>query len=154
LTTHVRRPRLAAILVGALCIGLAAGAVSYLASSLVIGPAVRADTEELRERGAQTYFVSCGQFFEPRFWPECVGDANAKRARGARELVAFCTDKEPYNRFFHPEDCLSDNGPLLALTGGPRPIDAVAGGVATVAAIGVLGVHAMLRRGAGTCQAE
>ena len=147
MTDRRRQLRLAAgLLGGALVIGLAAGAVSYLSSSLVIGPAWRADTAELRERGASIYFESCAQFAEPRFWPECVGDAHAKRARGARELVAFCTGEVRYNRFLHADDCLSDERPPIALVGGPRPEDVQVGATAAGLAFVALGVLAAWRR--------
>ena len=139
-------PKLATRLIGgSLLIGLAVGALSYLGSSLVIGPAVRADADELRERGARMYFESCAGFFEPRFWPECVGDANAKRARGARELVAFCTGEVRYNRFFQPENCLSKSAPPLALTAGPRRADLVAGAIAAAVGFAVLAGLTFLR---------
>jgi hypothetical protein len=127
-----------------LALGLAASAVSYLTSSLAIGPAVRADTEELRERGAKTYFESCAGFAEPRFWPECIGDAEEKRTRGASELVLFCTGEDRFNRFFGPEDCLAEERPLLALTGGPRREDAVVGGIVAALSLAVLGVLTFL----------
>ncbi|HEX6138969.1 MAG TPA: hypothetical protein VF013_00720 [Candidatus Limnocylindria bacterium] len=134
------------VLGGSLVIGLAVAALSYLGTSLAIWPEVRADAAVLRERGARLYFDSCAQFFEPRFWPECIGDADDKRARGARELVAFCTGVVRYNRFFGPEDCLSDDRPLAALTVGPRPEDATAGVAAALAALGALSVAGIAGR--------
>jgi hypothetical protein len=131
--------RLAAILVaGALLVGVAAGALSYLGSSLVVGPAIRAGTDELRERGARIYFESCAGFsVEPRFWPECVGDVDEKRERGAQKLVEFCTGQDRYVRFFGPQNCLAEDRPLLLLTAGPTRQDLVVGGV--VAAVSLVG---------------
>jgi hypothetical protein len=133
------RYRLAALLVaGALFVGLAASALSYLGSSLVIGPAVRADTEELRQRGARIYFESCAGFsVEPRFWPECVGDVDEKRERGAQKLVEFCTGQDRYVRFFGPEHCLAEDRPPLLLTADPTRNDVLVGGV--VAAVALVG---------------
>lgn len=134
------------VVAASLALGLAAGAFSYLSSSLAIGPAVRADTEELRERGAEIYFESCAGFAEPRFWPECIGDADEKRTRGASELVRFCTGQDRFNRFFGPEDCLADERPALALTDAPRPGDAVAGGIVAAASLAIMGVLALASR--------
>lgn len=133
------RLRLAIILIGgSLLLGLAAGTLSYLDSSLVIGPAWRASTEELRERGARIYFESCAGFAEPRFWPECVGDAEEKRLRGASQLVLVCNGTVPYKRFFDAEDCLAEDRPPFALIAGPRQEDAVAGGLVAAVAFVVL----------------
>jgi hypothetical protein len=107
---------------------------------------VRAGTEELRERGAMIYFESCAGFAEPRFWPECSGDAEENRTRGAEALVAFCTDVEPFNRFFGPEDCLAMDRPPIALTSSPRREDAVKGAVVAASAFTVLVLLAILTR--------
>jgi hypothetical protein len=135
------------IVAGAVLIGLAAGTLRYLGSALVIGPAWRADAKELRERGARIYFESCAGFsIEPRFWPECVGDAPDKRARGAEALVAFCTDVDLYNRFFGPEDCLAEDRPPLELTAAPRADDAGLGAIAAAVALVALGLMTYLAR--------
>jgi hypothetical protein len=132
---------------GALLIGLAAGTLGYLGSSLVIGPEVRAGTDELRERGARIYFESCAGFsVEPRFWPECVGDAPDKRIRGAEALVAFCTGADRYNRFFGPNNCLADNRPPLALTATPEVEDIGLGAIAAAVALAALAVMTLLTR--------
>jgi hypothetical protein len=139
--------RLAVILIGgSLLLGLAVGVLSYLSSSLVIGPAWRASADELRERGARIYFESCAQFAEPRFWPECIGDADEKRSRGATQLVLFCTDRVLYKRFFGPEDCLAEDRPPLALTGGPRIDHLASGGVVAVGAFAALGLLSVSTR--------
>lgn len=130
------RPRARAVLAVALSIGLAAGLVSYFASSLSLADPVRAGTAELRERGAAGFFEFCAvPKFEPRFWPECIGGADDWRERGADRLVAFCTEGEP-SRFFHFRDCISEEQPLvsLQLSGGPRPQDALVGLVAAAVA--------------------
>ena len=139
--------RLAAIIVaGSITLGVVAGALSYLSTSLVIGPAWRAGTEELRERGAQVYFESCAGFAEPRFWPECSGDAGENRSRGADALVAFCTGEDRGNRFFGPEDCLAEDRPALALVSGPGTDDVAAGAIAAGSALAALLALAWLRR--------
>jgi hypothetical protein len=119
--------------------------MSYLGSSLVIGPAWRADADELRERGAQVYFESCAGFSEPRFWPECSGDARENRTRGAEALVTFCTEHVP-NRFFGSEDCLRQDRPPLAVVAGPRPGDVVVGGIAAAVALAALATTAFAAR--------
>jgi hypothetical protein len=129
-----------ALVTGSLLLGVAVGAISYLGSSLVIGPAWRADTQELHERGAQVYFESCAGFSEPRFWPECSGDARENRARGAEALVVFCTEHVP-NRFFGADDCLRSDRPPLALVAGPGLGDLAAGGIA--AAVALVGLALM-----------
>jgi hypothetical protein len=144
------RYRLAVVVIaGALLIGLAAGAINYLSSSLVIGPEWRAGTEELRERGAQVYFESCAGFAEPRFWPECSGDAGENRTRGASALVAFCTGRDRGNRFFGPSDCLSEDRPAFALVAGPDPEDVTVGIIAAASALSALGLLALLSRAGG-----
>lgn len=135
------------VLAGAVLIGLAAGAANYLNSSLVIGPQWRAGTEELRERGARIYFESCAGFsVEPRFWPECVGDAPDKRSRGADALVAFCTGADRYNRFFGPNNCLAEDRPPLAIVAAPRQEDVLVGGIAATSAFAALALLALLSR--------
>ena len=146
-TTHPSRYRLAIFLVaGAIVLGLAAGALSYLGSSLVVGPEVRAGADELRERGGQIYFESCAGFAEPRFWPECSGDAGENRMRGASALVAFCTGRDRGNRFFGPDDCLADDRPPLALTASPSEQDAAAGGMVAGGSFVALVLLAVLAR--------
>jgi hypothetical protein len=128
-----------AILVIALVVGVAAASASYLGGALrVPGPAEQASTEVMRERGAASFHEFCSwPKFEPRFWPECRGDADEWRARGASALVAHCTRTEP-SRMFGADDCLSDDRPLFTLTGGPTPADAAAGGIAAAVAVAVL----------------
>lgn len=134
---------------GSLLLGLAVGTLSYLGSSLVIGPEVRAGTDELRERGAQVYFESCAGFAEPRFWPECSGDARENRARGADALVAFCTGADRGNRFFGPEDCLQADRPAFTLTAAPGPADLTVGAIAAASALAALALVSLLARGRG-----
>jgi hypothetical protein len=142
----VKGRRLAiALVAGSLLVGVAVGVLSYLSSSLVIGPAWRADVPELRERGAQVYFESCAGFSEPRFWPECSGDARENRARGADAILAFCMDHEP-NRFFGADDCLRQDRPPLALVAGPDPGDVAAAGLAAVVALVGLALIALAGR--------
>ncbi len=132
------------IVAGALVLGLAAGLLSYLDSALVIGPDWRAGTEELRQRGARIYFESCAGFsVEPRFWPECVGDADEKRERGATKLVEFCTGLDRYVRFFGPQDCLAEDRPPLTMASAPSGVDLAAGGLAAGAALAGLAVLAV-----------
>lgn len=133
-----RRTRLARVVIAvSLVAGLAVAAVSYLGSSLMIpGPADRAGTDELRARGAAVWVEFCNySWYEPHFWPECVGDPDDWRPRGADRLVAFCTQGVA-SRLFSRADCLAEDRPVAALSGGPRPQDAAAGligaGVAAV----------------------
>ena len=139
--------RTATFIVGvALAVGLATGAISYFSSALAIpGPAERASTEELRQRGADVYQTFCGNLAEPRWWPECIGDADEERPRGAGALVTFCSSDEP-SRMFTSSDCLSPERPAAALTGAPGWDDVVAGGVGAVTALGVLAAWAAARR--------
>jgi hypothetical protein len=142
----VKGRRLAiALVAGSLLVGVAVGVLSYLSSSLVIGPAWRADTQELRERGAQVYFESCAGFAEPRFWPECSGDARENRARGADAILAFCMDHEP-NRFFGADDCLRQDRPPLAIVAGPGSDDLAAGAIAAAVALAGLALLAFAAR--------
>ncbi len=128
--------RLAAL---ALTVGLVAGAVSYLGTSLQIpGPATQASTEVLQERGAAAFFEFCSwPKFEPRFWPECRGGTDEWRARGAEALVAHCTLGEP-SRMFRPGDCDSDDRAPAALNGPPTPANALTGAIAAAVALAVL----------------
>jgi hypothetical protein len=140
-------PRAAAGILGiALAIGLAVGAISYLSSALAVpGPAERASAAELRERGADVYQTFCGNLAEPRWWPECIGDADEERPRGAEALVTFCSS-DVTSRMFTSSDCLSSERPAAALTDAPGPDDVVAGAVGVAAALAVLGAWAAARR--------
>jgi hypothetical protein len=140
------RRNLARVVVAALLLGLAAATISYLASSLQIpGPAQAATTPELRDRGAERYMGFCGNTFEPRFWPECLGGADDWRQRGADQLVAFCIRHEP-SRMFTGPDCEGTDRPAAVLTGGPRPMDLAVGALAAVVALTVFGLLAVGRR--------
>jgi hypothetical protein len=142
-TNTPRREGLARFVITvALVAGLAVATVSYLASSLMIpGPAVRAETAELEARGAQVWVTFCSESaYEPRFWPECTLGPDEWRQRGAERLIQFCTQGVP-SRLFTADDCLAADRPMLALSGGPRPQDAVAGVIgALVAAVAVGGL--------------
>lgn len=148
---HTRRspsaPRAAAVILGiALAIGLAVGAISYLSSALAIpGPAERASSAELRQRGADIYQSFCGNLAEPRWWPECIGDADEERPRGADALATFCSRYQP-SRMFTSADCLSSERPAAALNGAPGWDDVLAGGVGAAATLVVLGALAGARR--------
>lgn len=140
----------AAILAAALLVGLAAGAISYLASALAIpGPAERAAAAELRQRGADIYQSFCGNLAEPRWWPECIGDADEERPRGAEALVTFCSS-DVTSRMFTASDCLSSERPAAALTGALGWDDVVAGGVGAAATLAVLATRAWARRRRGS----
>jgi hypothetical protein len=136
-------PRIVAI---ALAVGLAVAAISFLGSSLQVpGPAERASTEVMRERGAAGFFDFCSwPKFEPRFWPECRGDADDWRARGASALVAYCTLGEP-SRMFGAEDCVSQDRPLFALTDAPSGADLLKGAIGAAVAFGVLLTASVVR---------
>jgi hypothetical protein len=139
------RRRLLRVVLASLALGLAAATISYLAWSLhVPGPARAATTAELRDRGAERYMGFCGNTFEPRFWPECLGGADDWRQRGADALVAFCVRHEP-SRMFTAPDCEGADRPAVALVGSPRPEDLGTGGVAAAVALVVLGLFAMAR---------
>jgi hypothetical protein len=127
-----RRHRLALVLVAIpLAVGLAVGAYSYLGSSLRIPGLERmAPVEVLRERGADMWVEFCGPIYEPRFWPECVGNAADERSRGADAFVAFCLRNEPARIFGSRADCLIEEQPPASLVDGPRPEDLTTGGVA------------------------
>jgi hypothetical protein len=137
---------MARIVTIALAVGLTVAAISFLGSSLQVpGPAERASTEVMRERGAAGYFDFCSwPKFEPRFWPECRGDADDWRARGATALVAHCTLGEP-SRMFGAEDCVSQDRPLFALSGAPSGADLLKGAVAAALALGVLLAASVVR---------
>lgn len=137
---------LASTVASALLLGLAIGAISYLSSALAIpGPAERASTDELRQRGADVYQTFCGNLAEPRWWPECVGDADEERPRGAQALVRFCSTGVA-SRMFTTSDCLSSERPAAALTGAPGLDDALTGGVGALASFGVLAAWSAARR--------
>jgi hypothetical protein len=145
---RIRAPRsIAAVAAVALAIGVAAAAVSFLGSSLVIpGPAHQASTQQLQDRGAAKFYSFCSwPKFEPHFWPECIDGADAWRARGADRLVAFCTESVP-SRMFNAAECLSDDRAPLALTSPPGPQDVLVGGIAAALAFVVLALASALRR--------
>jgi hypothetical protein len=141
------RRNLVRIVVASLLLGLAAATISYLAASLQIpGPAQAATTAELRDRGAERYMGFCGNTFEPRFWPECLGGADDWRQRGADQLIAFCVRHEP-SRMFTGPDCEGADRPAAALTGSPRPTDIAVGALAaTVALLALVGLAASRRQ--------
>ena len=137
---RIRAPRsIAAVAAVALAIGVAAAAVSFLGSSLVIpGPAHQASTQQLQDRGAAKFYSFCSwPKFEPHFWPECID--------GADRLVAFCTESVP-SRMFNAAECLSDDRAPLALTSPPGPQDVLVGGIAAALAFVVLAPASALRR--------
>jgi len=142
-TNTPRRENMARFVITAsLVAGLAVAAVSYLASSLQVpAPAQRAETAELEARGAQVWVTFCRESaYEPRFWPECTEAVPEWRERGAERLVQFCTEAVP-SRLFTADDCLASDRPMLALSGGPRPQDAVLGVIgALVVAVVVSGL--------------
>lgn len=139
------RYRLAVAIAISLTLGLTAFAFSYLGTSLSIpGPPHAATTEELRERGAETFVTFCLNLAEPRFWPECAGNARDERTRGAAALVEYCATHEPM-RMFSASDCESADRPALALTAPPRPDNVLVGGLVAAMAFGVLAVLAAFR---------
>lgn len=145
--TWTRYRSLGWVIAVSLALGLAAGAYSYLSSALSVpGPAQQLSTAELRERGAEIYMELCAGQFEPRWWPECRGGADEKRARGADQLVAYCAGEERFARFFSSSDCESADRPLAALTAAPRWPDAVTGGLVAGSAFLVLGLLSVARR--------
>lgn len=133
------------VVIASLLVGLAAATISYLAASLQVpGPAREATTQELRDRGAERYMGFCGNTFEPRFWPECLGGADDWRQRGADQLVAFCVRHEP-SRMFTAPDCEGADRPAVALAGGPRLEDLQVGALAGIVAMVVLGMVVLAR---------
>ncbi len=137
-----REHRMRYLIAVSLVFGLAIAAVSYLASSLMIpGPAERAQTDELRARGAEVWVTFCSaSAYEPRFWPECTLSTPEWRERGAERLVQFCTESVP-SRLFTRDDCLASDRPMVGLSGGPRAQDAAAGAIgAGLAAVAVGGL--------------
>jgi hypothetical protein len=150
-TPEQRRPpgprRLAATLVAiSLALGLAAGAYSWLSSSLQVpGPAEVAGTAELRARGAEAFVEFCGwPKFEPRFWPECRGGADEWRARGAQRLVEFCVDGVP-SRMFTAPDCVDEDRAAFVLAAGPSARDVATGGTVAAVALAVLAILVLAR---------
>ena len=146
-TNTPRRENLArSVITIAIVAGLAVAALSYLASSLQIpAPAQRAETAELEARGAQVWVTFCSESaYEPHFWPECTEAVPEWRERGAERLIRFCTEGVP-SRLFTADDCLAADRPMLALAGGPRPQDAVAGVIGAVVVAAVVGGLAWYR---------
>lgn len=146
-TRRLPRRRIAWVILASLALGLAAATISYLAASLQVpGPARAATTAELRELGAERYMGFCGNTFEPRFWPECVGGADDWRQRGADALVDFCVRHVP-SRMFTGPDCDGADRPAVALVGSPRLEDLEVGGVTALVAFAVLGLLRFVRPG-------
>ncbi len=140
--------RLGVIVAVSLVLGLAAGAVSYLSSSLAVpAPGHMASVQELRERGGAINVEFCKPIAsEPRFWPECLGGAaEAWREHGANALVAYCPSPVP-DRMLSAADCLSADRAAFALTEGPRLKDVAAGATVGAAAIVLLGLRALAYR--------
>jgi hypothetical protein len=134
--TLPRRHRLAFVLIALpLVAGLVVGSYSYLSRSLRVPGVVRmASIDVLRERGAQKWVEFCGPIAEPRFWPECIGDAPEERERGADAFVAFCLYNEPARVFGNRNDCNVEEQPPASLVDSPQSVDllnaAIAAGLA------------------------
>jgi hypothetical protein len=107
-----------------------------------------ASIDVLRERGAQKWVEFCGPIAEPRFWPECIGDAPEERERGADAFVAFCLYNEPARVFGNRNDCNVEEQPPASLVGSPQSVDllnaAIAAGVALALVALVAGAHRLI----------